>query len=122
MEKTTKNFFKAFPFAFNGILSVIKKERNIKFHLLATFLVILLGLFLGITKTEWLIIVLIIAAVLAAEVFNSSLEGIGDLLREENHLDYQRTKFMRDASAGAVLILAMASVVIGLIIFLPYFL
>ncbi len=112
----------SFLFAFSGIAKVIKKERNIKIHLAATALVILLGLFLGITKSEWLALFLIIGAILAAEVFNSSLEAICDLLKEENHLEYQRTKFIRDASAGAVLILSITSVVIGLIIFLPYLL
>lgn len=121
MKKTIFKFFQAFPFAFSGIKKAVKKERNLKFHLLVALLIIIFGFVLKITRTEWLILVLIMAAVLSAEIFNSALEGICDLLKEENNLGYQRTKFIRDASAGAVLILALASVIIGLIIFLPYF-
>lgn len=115
------SLFKSILLAFSGILEVIKTERNIKIHLLATIAVIFLGLFLGISKIEWLIIILIIAAVFVAEIFNSTTEEICNLLKRENNLDYQETKFIRDVSAGAVLILALASVIIGAIIFLPYF-
>jgi len=112
----------AFSFAFSGISEVIKKERNIKIHLLLAAAAILLGLFLGISRLEWLAIVLIIAAVLVAEILNSAIEEICNIIKREDNLDYKETKFIRDASAGAVLILAIASVVIGAIIFLPYLL
>ncbi len=112
----------AFSFAFSGILAVIKKERNIKIHLFLATAAILLGLFLGINKLEWLAIILIIAAVLVAEILNSAIEEICNIIKREDKLDYQETKFIRDASAGAVLILAIASVIIGALIFLPYLL
>ena len=113
---------KPFSFAFSGILSVIKAERNIKIHLVLAAFAILLGLILGISRLEWLAIILIIAAVLVAEIFNSAIEEICNIIRREDHLDYKETKFIRDVSAGAVLILAIASVIIGAIIFLPYLL
>ncbi len=101
---------------------MVKREKNIKFHLLMTMIALILGLILGITKIEWLVVILIIAVVLAAETFNSAIEEICNLLKKENNLDYQETKLIRDVSAGAVLILAIASVIIGLMIFLPYLL
>jgi len=79
-------------------------------------------LILGINRLEWLVIILIISAVLVAEILNSAIEEICNIIKRENHLDYQETKFIRNASAGAVLILAIASVIIGAIIFLPYLL
>ena len=111
-----------FSFAFSGIWEAIKAERNIKIHLFLATLAILLGLILGINRLEWLVIILIISAVLVAEILNSAIEEICNIIKRENHLDYQETKFIRDASAGAVLILAIASVIIGAIIFLPYLL
>ena len=78
------------------------------------------GFLLTITVTEWLILILTIVAVLAAEIFNSALEALCDLIKEENHLGYKRTGFIRDASAGAVLILSLGAVLIGSLIFLPY--
>lgn len=113
---------KPFLFAFSGIWEVIKAERNIKVHLFLASVAILLGLILGVSRLEWLAIILIIAAVLVAEIFNSAIEEICNIIKREDHLDYQETKFIRDASAGAVLILAIASVIIGTIIFLPYLL
>ncbi|MCJ7793209.1 MAG: diacylglycerol kinase family protein [Candidatus Marinimicrobia bacterium] len=115
-----KQFCRAFTCAFAGIKNALKKGRNLKIHLSVAFIVILLGLFLGITPNEWLILILTMATVISAEIFNSVIENVCDLLKEENHLGYERTGFIRDASAGAVLILALGSILIGLIIFLPY--
>lgn len=116
------SFFKAFPLATRGIIEAIKKERNLKFHLLVAFLAIILALILKITQTEWLILILTIFIVLAAETFNSAIEEISNLLKNKLNLKYEETKLIRDIAAGAVLLLAIASVIIGLIIFLPYLL
>lgn len=107
--------------AFFGILRTIRRERNIKIHLSTAFLVVLLGVMVRLSRVEWLIIVLIIFVILAAETLNSAVEEICNLLKEKLNLGYEETKLIRDISAGAVLLLAMASVIIGLIIFLPYF-
>ncbi len=110
----------SFGFAFSGIWFTIKKERNIKIHLLATILAILAGIYFKISRTEWLVLVLIISLVLAAEVFNSAIEQICNLLKEKLSLNYNQTTLIRNFSAGAVLILAIGSVILGIIIFLPY--
>lgn len=111
----------SFGFAFSGIWQVIKKERNMKIHLSLAFLVISLGFILEISRIEWLVLVLIIAIVLGAEIFNSAIEGICNLLRDKLNLDYQTTKIIRDTSAGGVLIYALGAIILGLIIFLPRF-
>jgi len=115
-----KQFCQAFVCAFAGIKKALIKGRNLKIHLSVAFLVILLGLFLSITPSEWLILILTMTTVISAEIFNSAIEAVCDLLKEENKLGYERTGFIRDASAGAVLVLALGSILIGLIIFLPY--
>lgn len=114
------SFFSSFGFAFSGIWQAVKREKNLKIHLLAAILVILTGIYFGITRFEWLVLVLIISLVLAAEIFNSAIEEICNLLKEKLNLDYNQTTFIRNFSAGAVLILALASIILGLIIFLPY--
>lgn len=121
-EVKKQSLLSFFSYAREGILRVIKTERNFKIHLLAAFLVVLLGLFVGINKTEWLVLILIIFSVLAAETFNSALEETANVMKKRLDLDYNQTTFARNMSAGAVLLLAIASVIIGLIIFLPYFL
>ena len=110
----------SFDFAFSGIWQAIKKERNIKIHLAFTILVILAGLYFNIAKVEWLALIIIISLVLAAEIMNSSIEEICNLLKEKLNLGYDETTLIRNFSAGAVLILALGSVILGLLIFLPY--
>lgn len=121
MEKDKKTpLAKSFFFAFRGIFSVLRKERNFKIHLTASLVVVLLGLYLGLSRLEWLVITTIVFVILAAEIFNSALEGICDLLKSKLKLGYEETAFIRNASAGAVLVLAIASIILALIIFWPY--
>lgn len=106
--------------AFLGILKAIREERNVRIELAFAATATLAGLFFNITKGEWLVLVLTIFTVVSAEIFNSAIEALCNLVRDEDHLAYEETKAVRDISAGAVLFLAMGSVIIGLLIFLPY--
>lgn len=83
------------------------------------FGVIIAGLLVKLSISEWLIVVLLIAVVLAAEIFNHSLEELANLLNQKLDLDYDETKTCRDAAAGAVLVLALAAVIGGLLLFGP---
>ena len=108
--------------ALKGIWQAIKTERNVKIELGFALWAVVAGFAFGITKTEWLVIIIIIFAVISAEIFNSSIESLCNLVRDEDHLGYEETKLTRDIAAGAVMLLAIGSVVIGLVIFRPYFL
>ena len=114
--------WRSFALAISALIKIIKTERNIKIQLLAAFLAVFLGIFFKITRLEWLIIVLVIFIVLAAETFNSSLEAICNLLNQKLHLEYQETKFIRDAAAGAVFLLAVGAFLLALLIFSSPFL
>ena len=109
---------KSFKFAFSGIEETLKKERNLKIHFSAAFLAIFFGFVFGISRLEWLLIILLIAMVISAELFNSVVEGLCDLLKKKLKLTYEETTFIRNASAGAVLVLAIAAFLIGFLIFL----
>lgn len=124
MKRETKKYplKKTFFFAFSGLARAVRSERNIQIHLSVGLLVILTGLFVGLSQWEWAVVILTIFLILATETFNSALEEICNLLRDKLKLGYEETKTMRNLSAGAVLLLAIASVIIGLIIFLPKFL
>lgn len=113
-------FFKAFPCAFKGVLSGFK-ERNMKFHGVAALFAAIAGLVVGLTSWEWLVLVVMIALVWAAELINTSVEELADLIRDELGLEYQATTRARDTAAGAVLVLAIAAVIVGVLIFLPKF-
>lgn len=108
-------FFKSFTYAFAGIIAATK-EQNFRFHLLAVILVVIAAILTGVSKYEWLILILVMAFVLSLEMLNSALERVVDLATEEFH---PLAKLSKDLAAGAVLVTAIASVIIGLIIFLP---
>ncbi len=86
--------------------------------MIAAMAVIIAGIVLGITRTEWIMVVMCIGTVIAAELFNTAIEKLVDLVSPERHPVAGRVK---DIAAGAVLICAVAAAIIGLIIFIPYF-
>jgi len=106
----------SFKYAFSGLGSLIRHEHNSRLHLLAALLVIAMGFILGISRVEWLILVVIIAIVFITEILNSAIESLADYVSPEYSLIIKRVK---DYCAAAVLIAAITSVVVGLLIFLP---
>jgi diacylglycerol kinase len=111
------SFLKSFGFAFRG-LQFAWKGRNFRVQFFSAISVIVLGFVLKITAVEWLVISLIIGLILAFEAMNTAIEETVNLVSPEIHPLAGKIK---DMAAGAVLILAFVSVVIGLIIFVPYF-
>lgn len=111
-----KNFLSAFRYAGKGIILALR-ERNFRIHLLIFSLVITLGLYFRITKTEWLDIFLISALVLSLEMINSAIERACDLYTTEHHKVIEKIK---DIAAGAVLVAALFAVAIGTLIFWKY--
>lgn len=109
-------FYKSLGYAISGIINCIKKERNIKIHVLFMILVIICGFVFNLSPTEWLICILLFALVISLELVNTALEAVVDLCSPNYH---ELAKYAKDVAAGAVLISAIASIVIGLIIFLP---
>ena len=118
MKKSDRKgpLIKSFGYAFEGLLAVIKKERNMKIHCTAAILVILIGLFLEISKTEWIICFLLFGLIMGLECVNTAVEAVVDLATEEIH---PKAKLAKDAAAGAVLIAAIFAALVGMMIFLP---
>ena len=109
----------SFRYAFAGVRYLLWTQRNAKIHTLVAVLAILLGLLLRIERGEWLALVLTITLVLVAEAFNTAIEAVVDLASPGYH---PLAKVAKDVAAGAVLLTAIASVVVGLIVFLPHLL
>ena len=118
MKYDLKKQLRSFGYAWKGIQSCVGKEQNLSFHLIAAMEVIIAGIVLGITRTEWIMVVMCIGTVIAAELLNTAIEKLVDLVSPERHPVAGRVK---DIAAGAVLICAVAAAIIGLIIFIPYF-
>ena len=116
MGYTRKRIF-AFKNAFAGLFVFFKRGEHAKLHLIATLLVVLLGWFFNISKTDWVLSLLCIALVLSVEAVNSALEYLVDLASPNFHPLAKKSK---DIAAAAVLIAAIFALIIGLIIFLPY--
>jgi diacylglycerol kinase len=115
--KQLSNFLNCFKHAFRGICSGFK-ERNMIFHGLVATLVVSIGFLIQLTKTEWYIVLIFMALVLSAELFNTAIEELADIARYENNLKFNATKRIRDLSAGAVLVISMAATIVGGWIFL----
>lgn len=107
----------SFGYAFEGIMTGILKERNMKIHCTAAILVTIAGAICRLTATEWCICILLFGLVMSLELVNTAVEAVVDLVTEERK---PLAKIAKDTAAGAVLIAAIAAAVIGCIIFLPH--
>ena len=117
MKYNLKKQLRSFGYAWKGIRCCIGKEQNLSFHLIAATIVVIAGIALDITRTEWTIIILCIGVVIAAELFNTAIEKFVDLISPERH---PVAGAIKDIAAGAVLVCAIAAAIIGLILFIPY--
>ncbi len=110
-------FFRSLGFALNGLLQLIRFERNFQIHVVAFIGVLTLGIFFGISSMEWVVIFLISALVMGLEAINTAIEQLCDLYSTEVN---ERIKKIKDLAAGAVLIAAVFAVCIAVVVFLPY--
>lgn len=111
-----KAFLSSFVYAWTGIVYACKKERNLKIHLFAAATVLLAAAFTGLSAVEWLVIILLIGGMISLEMINTAIEHVVDLVTKEIH---PLAKYAKDVAAGAVLVYAIVSAIIGLLIFLP---
>ncbi|WP_276498416.1 diacylglycerol kinase [Pontibacter litorisediminis] len=119
MRTYFKKRYNSFKFAFRGINAAVRSEPHMRLHILSALGVVGLGLALGVTKTEWCLLVGSMGLVITAEILNTAIETVVNLVSPEFH---QLAGKAKDLAAGAVLVAAMAAAVIGTIIFLPYLL
>ncbi|MDV6377940.1 diacylglycerol kinase family protein [Sporosarcina sp. GW1-11] len=111
-----KIFFKSFVYAWTGIADGFANGRNMKSHAISAIIVIVAGILTGLSVSEWCIIILLMGGVMALELMNTAVEYVVDLVTLDFH---PLAKKAKDIAAGSVLIFAIASAVIGCVIFLP---
>jgi len=112
-----KQMFKSIGVAFDGIIDLIKSENNAKIHLISTIVVIIVGLKLQFLAIEWLWISLAIAGVWVAELINTAIEKLTDLVSPEIN---PIAKKVKDYAAGAVLVMAIWAIFVFCLISLPH--
>lgn len=116
LKVKTKKIANSFKYAWQGLISAFETERNMKIHVIIMFLVIISGIFFKINVFEWIICVMCFASVIGAELLNTAIETTVDIAMPERN---EKAKLAKDISAGAVLVIAIGSAIIGLMIFIP---
>ena len=114
-KQECKKLINSFKYAIEGFISSFKTERNMKIHVLAMAVVVALGFYLKLNLTEWCIVTLAIALVIGAELFNTAIETIVDMVSPEKN---PKAKLAKDISAAAVLCFAIGATIVGVVIFL----
>lgn len=114
-----KKLINSFHYASEGIVYAINSERNMKIHVSIALLVLVSGMCLHFTETEVLIIFLCIAMVIGAEIFNTAIEKTVDIMIKDYH---PTAKAAKDLAAGAVFLIVIVVIFVGIIVILPYLL
>ena len=107
----------SFKYAFEGLIAALKEEPKLNIHLGFGLVVLLAGFWFQISKIDWLIIISMIGLVISVELTNTAIEAVVDSFTDEQH---PGAKLAKDISAAAVLVAALASTIIGIMIFIPY--
>ena len=115
-KRKSKNIFYSFKYAFEGIFYGFRTARNLIVDIVVAFLVVLFGFLLDISINEWLVVILCFGLVMSLELVNSAIEEVVDMTMPDVNVRAKRSK---DLAAGAVLMSAFMSMIIGIIIFLP---
>jgi diacylglycerol kinase len=106
----------SFGYAFAGLRYTYLTQRNFRIHLVIAILAVAAGLLLGLSWVEWAVIGLMVVVVLSAEMANTMVEALVDLVTQEHH---ELARIAKDVSAGVVLLTAIGAVAVGVLLFLP---
>jgi len=115
-ESFTKNRIKSVGFAMRGALLLIRTEASIKVQVFIAIVMTALGFYFEISNTEWILQILAIALVMGIEGANTAIEKLCDFIHPEFD---SKIGFIKDVSAGAVMLVSIGASIIGLIIYLP---
>lgn len=111
-----RDWFSSFNDAASGLVRATRRQRNLRHHLLLAVMAVMLSLFLNISRAELAVIALVIGMVIMAELFNSAVEELVDLVAENYH---PMAKAAKDIAAGAVLVSAGVAFTCGFLILAP---
>jgi len=112
-------FLQSFVYAFAGVRYVVRTQRNMRVHLVLAALALATGIWLHISPVEFALVFMAIVSVIVSEMFNTVVEACIDLASPRYH---PLAKVAKDVAAGAVLVNAALSIVIGLLVFVPHLL
>lgn len=110
-----RNPLNGFKYAVEGVVHVLRTQRHMRFHFLTLLLVLIVSLVFGLSRTEVMVLLFTITLVLVAEMFNTAIEAVTDLVTQTYH---PLAKFAKDIAAGAVLITTVNALAIGFLLFI----
>jgi diacylglycerol kinase len=111
-----RRFLTSVRYALSGIALAVRKERNMRIHLIATAIVVLLALWIGLRPVEWAVLLALFGLVIGLELVNTAVERVVDLVSPERK---PLAKEAKDAAAGGVLAAALFAAAVGLILLGP---
>ncbi|HUK44748.1 MAG TPA: diacylglycerol kinase [Gaiellaceae bacterium] len=114
MSQRSPSLLDSFNFAFEGIIHVLRTQRNMRIHFAVAVFVLVVAIAADVTKLELIVLLLAIAFVLVAEMINSAVEAAIDV--STSSFD-PMAKLAKDIAAGAVLIAAINAVAVGYLVF-----
>lgn len=112
-EKKQQKISRSLNYAYQGIVYVMRTQRNMRLHAVAAVLVLVISLLVNVTKLELAVLILVIMAVFVTEMFNTAIEFAVDLVTREYH---PLAKLAKDVSAGAVLVASVTAIAVGYLI------
>ncbi len=112
-----RKLIQSFRYAWDGVVYSLRENQNLRVHFLVALIVAIASVLLGVSHFEMGILGVMILLVVAAEMINSAIEEMVDLITKEHR---EEAKIAKDVAAGMVLVVAAGSVVVGIIIFTPY--
>lgn len=115
-ESYLMNRLKGFVYAAKGAFLLLRTESSIQLQFLLAVIVTIAGFYFEISRVEWMIQILAIGLVMGIEGLNTAIEKLSDFVQPEHD---PKIGFIKDISAGAVMIAAVAASILGLIIYLP---
>ena len=110
-------FLKSFGYSMDGLIYAYKYEQSMLIHVIATIGVVIANILFKITSFEWLVTLLSIGMVLAAELVNTAIEAVVDLVTLEIH---PLAKIAKDCGSAATFVLAMMAAAIGCVVYIPH--
>jgi len=108
---------KSFLNAFRGVFLMLKNERNFQIEVLAFFINLFLIVYLKLSTTDTILILIVSFGVLSSEIFNTAFEKLCDIVHPEFD---QRIGFIKDIAAGAVILMAILSAIVGILVYWKY--
>jgi diacylglycerol kinase len=117
MRTAIKKHVDSYRYAFRGIWLAMQSEKNMIIHSLAALAVMIVNYVLAVTRSEWIITIMLISIVISSEIFNTAIEKLADRVTIEHD---PIIGLVKDLAAGGVLVICIAAVACGAIIYWPY--